>query len=170
MFQKAIDGGQICGKIKKSSKSLAGKLRDNKPKETQMSDKLKIKADVYWAQLTRKNEMSDAYQVTLCNLSDKAVAALEDMGISVLSNDSKPEQGKYISCKSQKPIKAFDSDGVEIIEDIGNGSKAVCMISAYSWTYKNKKGVSPSLVKLVVTDLVEYASGGNVSADDEDVL
>lgn len=136
-----------------------------------MSDKLKIKADVYWASLNRKNEMADAYTVDLCNLSDKAVAALEDMGISVQENaEKKPEQGKYITCKSQRPIKAFDSDNEEIVEDIGNGSKAICMIGSYSWTYKNKKGVSPSLAKLVITDLVEYVSGGNISADDEDVL
>jgi hypothetical protein len=136
-----------------------------------MSDKLKIKADVYWASLNRKNEMADAYTVDLCNLSDKAVAALEDMGISVQENtEKKPEQGKYITCKSQRPIKAHDSDNEEIVEDIGNGSKAICMIGSYAWTYKNKKGVSPSLAKLVITDLVEYASGGNISADDEDVL
>jgi len=136
-----------------------------------MSDKLKIKADVYWASLNRKNEMADAYTVDLCNLSDKAVAALEDMGISVQENtEKKPEQGKYITCKSQRPIKAYDTDGDEIIEDIGNGSKAVCMIGSYAWTYKNKKGVSPSLAKLVVTDLVAYAGGADISADDEDVL
>jgi hypothetical protein len=136
-----------------------------------MSDKLKLKADVYWAALNRKNEMADAYTVDLCNLSDKAVAALEDMGISVQENlEKKPEQGKYITCKSQRPIKAFDTDNEEIVEDIGNGSKAICMVGSYPWTYKNKKGVSPSLAKLVITDLVEYAAGGNISADDEDVL
>jgi len=136
-----------------------------------MSDKVKIKADVYWASLNRKNEMADAYTVDLCNLSDKAVAALEDMGISVLENaDKKPEQGKYITCKSQRPIKAFDTDNDEIVEDIGNGSKAICMIGSYAWTYKNKKGVSPSLAKLVITDLVAFAGGANISADDEDVL
>lgn len=136
-----------------------------------MSDKLKIKADVYWASLNRKNEMADAYTVDLCNLSDKAVAALEEMGISVLENlEKKPEQGKYITCKSQRPIKAFDTDNEEIVEDVGNGSKAICMIGTYAWTYKNKKGVSPSLAKLVITDLVEYSAGGNISADDEDVL
>ena len=136
-----------------------------------MSDKLKLKATVYWACLNRKNEMADAYTVDLCNLSDKAVAALEDMGISVQENaEKKPEQGKYITCKSQRPIKAFDSDNDEIAEDIGNGSKAICMIGSYPWTYKNKKGVSASLAKLVVTDLVAYANGGNISADDEDVL
>lgn len=136
-----------------------------------MSDKLKLKATVNWAFLNRKNEMSDAYTVDLCNLSDKAVAALEDMGISVQENlEKKPEQGKYITCKSQKPIKAFDTDGIEIIEDVGNGSKAVCMVGSYAWTYKNKKGISPSLAKLVITDLVVFAGGGNISEDDEDVL
>lgn len=136
-----------------------------------MSDKLKIKADVYWACLNRKNELADAYTVDLCNLSDKAVAALEDMGISIQENaEKKPEQGKYITCKSQRPIKAFDTDGDEINEDVGNGSKAVCMIGAYQWSFKAKKGVSPSLAKLVITDLVTYAGGSNISADDEDVL
>ena len=136
-----------------------------------MSDMLKLKATVNWAFLNRKNEMADAYTVDLCNLSDKAVAALEDMGISVQENlEKKPEQGKYITCKSQKPIKAFDTDGIEIIEDVGNGSKAVCMVGSYAWTYKNKKGVSPSLAKLVITDLVAFAGDSNISADDEDVL
>lgn len=136
-----------------------------------MSDKLKIKADVYWACLNRKNELADAYTVDLCNLSDKAVAALEDMGISIQENvEKKPEQGKYITCKSQRPIKAFDADGEEINEDVGNGSKAVCMIGAYQWSFKAKKGVSPSLAKLVITDLIVFAGGGNISADDEDVL
>lgn len=136
-----------------------------------MSDRIKLKADIYWAQLNRKNEMSDAYQLNLCNLSDKAVAALEDMGISIQENaEKKPEMGKYITCKSQKPIKAYDVDGVDIIEDIGNGSKALCMVGPYSWTYKNKKGVSPSLGKLIVTDLVVFAGANSISADDEDVL
>ena len=138
-----------------------------------MSDnkRVKIKCDVFWAQLNKKNEMSDAYQVNLCNLSDAAVKALEDMGISVLENkEKKAEMGRYITCKSQKPIKAFDEDGQEIDSDIsiGNGSKAKAMITAYEWSYKNKKGVSPSLSKLVITDLVEYATE-NLS-DDEDVL
>ena len=138
-----------------------------------MSDnkRVKIKCDVFWAQLNKKNEMSDAYQVNLCNLSDAAVKALEDMGISVLENkEKKAEMGRYITCKSQKPIKAFDEDGQEIDSDvsIGNGSKAKAMITAYEWTYKNKKGVSPSLSKLVITDLVEYATE-NLS-DDDDVL
>jgi len=134
--------------------------------------KLKIKCDIYWAQLNKINEMSGAYQVNLCNLSDAAAEALEEMGLSVnQDSEKKADMGKYITCKSKnKPMKAFDVDGDEITEDIGNGSKAKALVGTYDWTYKNKKGVSASLIKLVVTDLVEYSGGGGISADDEDVL
>lgn len=132
--------------------------------------RIKIKCDLYWAQLNKMNDMSGAYQVNLCNLSDAAVAALEEMGISVLEDsEKKADMGRYITCKSKnRPIKAFDVDGDEITENIGNGSKAKALVGPYEWTYKNKKGISPTLSKLVVTDLVEYADGGNL--DDEDVL
>lgn len=129
--------------------------------------KVKVKCDLYWAQLSKQNEMSGKYQVDLCNLSDAACKALEEMGIEIKSNKDKPEQGKYITCKSNNPIKAFDSDGDEISELVGNGSKAKAVISSYEWKYKNKSGVSPSLAKLVVTDLVEYADAGGNIGDDE---
>ena len=140
---------------------------------TDEKKKLKIKCDIYWAQLNKMNEMSGAYQVNLCNLSDAAAEALEEMGLSVnQDSEKKADMGKYITCKSKnKPMKAFDVDGDEITEDIGNGSKAKALVGTYDWTYKNKKGVSASLIKLVVTDLVEYSGGGGgISADDEDVL
>lgn len=129
---------------------------------------VKIKADVMWAQLDKVNEMSGKYQVNLCNISEAAVVALEEMGISV---PDKEGQGRYITCKSANPIKAFDNDGVELTGvKIGNGSKAKAIITSYEWKYKNKKGVSPSLKKLVITDLVEYGGGGIVDLDDEEVL
>lgn len=135
-----------------------------------MNESVKIKCDVFWAQLNKVNDMSGKFQLNLCNLSDAAVSALEELGISVLEDkEKKADMGRYITCKSEKPMKAFDVDGDEITENIGNGSKAKALISSYSWTYKNKKGVSPSLKKLVVTDLIEYADGG-LKADDEDVL
>jgi hypothetical protein len=145
----------------------------NLSKETEMSDNkevVKVKADIYWAFLDRKNEMADAYTVDLCNLSDAAVAALEGMGISVQENaQKKPEQGRYITCKSQRPILAFDNDGKEIEQDVGNGSKCKAMIGTYPWTYKNKKGISPTLKKLVITDLVVF-EGAAAGIDDDDVL
>ena len=132
---------------------------------------IKIKADVFWAQHNKVTDMSGKFQINLCNLSDAAVEALEDMGISVQTGeDKKSDMGKYITCKSEKPIRVDDTDNDEITEAIGNGSKAKALVSSYSWTYKNKKGVSPSLKKLVITDLVEYSAASGISADDEDVL
>lgn len=133
--------------------------------------RIKIKADVYWAQLDKVNEMSGKYQVNLCNLSAAAVTAIEGMGISVMvGSEAKEAMGSYITCKSSNPIRAFDADGLPITENIGNDSKAVAMIGSYPWTYKNKKGVSPSLGKLVITDLIAYGEGEAMTAEDEDVL
>lgn len=133
--------------------------------------RIKIKATVYWCFHNKPNEMSEAYQLNLCNLSEAAVEALEEMGITVQTGeDRKADMGKYITCKSKKPIKVFDADGDEITESIGNGSKGKAIVGSYDWTFKNKKGTSASLGKLVITDLVEYAAAGGDLADDEDVL
>lgn len=131
-----------------------------------MSEPVKFKCDVMWAQLTKVNDMSGKFQVNLCNLSDAAAKALESLGISTLNKEG---MGNYITCKSNTPIKAFDSDGDLIDVMIGNGSKAKAVVKPYDWTYKNKKGISPTLVKLVITDLIEYADAGG-SLDDDDLL
>jgi len=132
------------------------------------TEQVKIKAEVMWAFLSKPNEMSGKYQVDLCNLSDKAVSALEDMGIEVKTKEGK---GAYVTCKSTRPIAAYDDGGTLIEGDIlGNGSKAAVIISPYAWSFKGKKGVSPSLRKMVVTELVPYTAGGVEAFADDDLL
>lgn len=126
---------------------------------------VKIKGTVYWACLKKLNAMSGAYQVDIGDLSEAAVKALEGMGITALHKDA---QGFYITCKSQYEIFAVDEDGDRVTENIGNGSKAICLISPYPWKFKNKKGTSPSLKKLVITELVKYESKGSVDVDDDE--
>lgn len=119
---------------------------------------LKIKADIMWASLNSRNEMSGVYQVDLCNLSKAAVDALSAIGIEAKHKDG---QGFFITCKSKNfPIEAFRTDGDRYPEDIlvGNGSKATAIVSPYSWTFKNKKGISASLNKLTITELVRYVA------------
>ena len=128
------------------------------------NESIKIKCEVFWAQLDKMNDMSGKYQVNLGKLSDKAVEALEGLGLSV---NEKEDMGKFIVCKSNSPMRAYDTDNDQITEKIGNGSKAKAIVKPYDWTYKNKKGKSPSLVKLVITDLVEYASADSAIEDDE---
>lgn len=132
------------------------------------TEQVKIKAEIMWAFLNKPNEMSGKYQVDLCNLSDKAVSALEDMGIEVKTKEGK---GAYVTCKSTRPIAAYDDGGTLIEGDIlGNGSKAAVIISPYAWSFKGKKGVSPSLRKMVVTELVPYTAGGVEAFADDDLL
>lgn len=129
---------------------------------------VKLAADVFWAQLDKINEMSGKYQVNLCNLSDKAVDALEAMGLDVtVGEDKKADMGRYITCKSNSPIRSYDKEGLEVVEKIGNGSKCIAMVTYYDWKYKNKSGKSPSLRKLVITDLIPYAEGGDVDDGEE---
>jgi hypothetical protein len=134
------------------------------------TQRVKIKADIMWAYLDKQNEMSGKYQVDLCNLSDPAVKALEGMGLTVRQKEDK---GFFITCKSQNPIRAYDSDG-DVIEGvaIGNGSKAIAMVTPYPWNWKGKEGISPSLKKLVVDELVAYEGAEDEVdySDDEEIL
>ena len=132
-----------------------------------MTKPIAVNATLYWASTQTKNEMSDKYQVDLGELSDKAVMALESMGIEV---KNKEEQGNYITVKSSNPIKVFDANGIILDSTIkiGNGSKAKAALSYYDWTYKAKSGRSPSLVKMMVTDLVEF--GDSADIDDLEFL
>jgi hypothetical protein len=134
----------------------------------QAQQRVKIKADIMWANFDKPNEMSGKYQVDLCNLSDAAVEAIEGMGITVRQKEDK---GYFITCKSNQPIKPFDKSG-EALEgvSVGNGSKSIAMVGSYEWTFKNKEGISPSLKKLVITDLVTMEDGEPVSVDDDEIL
>lgn len=129
---------------------------------------VKIKAEAMWACLNRPNQYSGDYQIELTNLSNQAVSVLDELGIVAKKNPQKPEKGFYITCKSKYPIKAYDRDGGEVVDTVGNGSKVVANIMPYSWTFKNTKGVSPSLKKLVITELVRYEAGEDTAADDEE--
>jgi len=131
-----------------------------------MTDAVKIKAEIMWAYLDKVNDMSGKFQVDLCNLSDKAADALQDIGLEVKFKDGK---GKYITCKSTRPIYAFDDGGSQIDAQVGNGSKGVALVGTYAWAYQKKKGVSPALKRLVITDMLEYGGQpvGELIAEDD---
>jgi hypothetical protein len=121
-----------------------------------MSDILRLKATLQWALLDKKNDLSGKYQVDLCNLSPESVTALKAMGVEARVRPKDPEAGYMITCKSNYPIVPLDTDGDTIEGIVGNGTKANCTVSTYSWSFKGKSGVSPQLDKLVITNMVEY--------------
>ena len=53
---------------------------------------------------------------------------------------------------------------------VGNGSKAKVVLSHYDWTFKGKKGRSPSIFKLIITDLEVYEATSISDADLEAAL
>jgi hypothetical protein len=119
-----------------------------------------VKGTAFWAQLDQINSYSGKYQVDVSNLSAPAVEALQERGIAVKNKGD--DRGFFITCKSKFPIEAAGTTG-ETLQGvkIGNGSGVTAVISSYEWTSpQGKKGVSPNLKKLVVTDLVIYEKDG----------
>lgn len=120
---------------------------------------LVLKATIMWSFHNKINDMAERYTMDLCNLSDNAVKALEEFDIPVRKREDKPEKGFYIICKSTIPMKVFDTNGGDLSSiAIGNGSTATATVSKYFWKSKTQSGWSPSLVKAVVDNLVEYNS------------
>lgn len=119
-----------------------------------------VKGTAYWAQLDQINQYSGKYQVDVSNLSANAVEALQERGISVKNKGD--DRGFFITCKSKFPIEAADKTGESLQGvKIGNGSGITAVISSYEWTSpQGRKGVSPNLKKLVITDLKIYEKGG----------
>jgi hypothetical protein len=118
-----------------------------------------IKAVAFWASLKETNKLSGKYQLDLSQLSDQAVELLQSMGIKV--HDKGDERGKFVTAKSKNPIRCYDTDGDEIYEAVGNGSKLKCVVGYYDWTGPTgKKGRSVNLAKMIVTDLVVFDKSG----------
>ena len=120
-----------------------------------MGFQIKVNCTMHWAFLKKPAEMSGKFEAVLGNLSDAAVTNLKGAGIKVHNNPDKPEQGNYITCRSTRPIEAIFEDGTPVEALVGNGSRAIATIGCYEWTFKNKTGVSPTIYKLVINDLVE---------------
>ena len=130
---------------------------------------IKLEAEIMWAFLNKKSEMSGKFQVDLCNLSKEAVSALEQAGIGPRQRPDKPEKGWFLTAKSTFEIEPFDKNGNKINEAVGNGSKATVIVKPYSWTWKGKTGVSPTIVKLTINDLVKYEAENNAESLDDEI-
>lgn len=136
-------------------------------------DVKKISGTFYWANFYELNAMSGKYQFDFGNLSEAAVKWLEGKGIAVQNKGD--DKGYYITYKSANyPIKPLDSDGLPMDQEIkvGNGSRGVVVTSAFEWKFKNKKGMSASAKKVVVTDLKKYVAPDDAAevSDDEEAL
>jgi hypothetical protein len=142
-----------------------------------MSDKPKpitVNTTIYWANLATKSGLSGKYQVDLGQLSEGAVEALQQRGIQARTKPpepDKPDKGKFITCKSENPIRAYNTAGDEISALVGNGSIAKVAVGYYDWTNPaGKTGRSGSILKLIVTELEVYESVDDMDMTMEDAL
>jgi hypothetical protein len=140
--------------------------------EANMSDLVTLKdVTLMWPCLTEKNKMSGKYQVDLCNLTPEHIKELKTLGLNTRTKAEQPEKGSFITCKSARPIKALTPDGDTIPSKVGNGSIASLRLGSYPWTNPaGKNGISASIVKLVVTNLVEYNPGTGAEEEDADFV
>lgn len=147
-----------------------------------------IKADIFWCSNYVKNKQGKYYTVDLCNLSEDACRALQDMGIEVKHDPvKKPTQGYFVTAKSQNYVihtfdkegkelgkwkKTEDGKGTEVVRDeqgnpqytrIANGSKALVTVSPYRVMFNGKPLTQTSISKMVVTELIEYNPENKVS-------
>ena len=124
---------------------------------------LTIKGTLYWVERNKLNKFSDKYQIVLGNLSEKAVAALDDMGIAAANKGD--EKDYFITMKSKNPMRVTDEQGVEYDADvmIANGIEAVCVVGYYDWSVGT--GRSPSMIKCKVTKMIEYVDDTIDEAD-----
>tara|TARA_R100001224_G_scaffold98297_1_gene68602 strand:- start:1204 stop:1635 length:432 start_codon:yes stop_codon:yes gene_type:complete len=123
-----------------------------------------------WASVFKPNDMSNKYQVDICQLDKETVKELEGVGITVKIGEGKKEdQESYITAKTVRPPRVMDSKKNPWPTDklVGNGSKVKVSVNPYEWNFQGKSGISASLNSMMVVKLVEYV-GSSDELDEED--
>ena len=136
-----------------------------------------IKCALWYTQnMTTLNDMAGKFTVDLAQLSDAAITALEDMGLTIQNKGD--HRGSYITCKSKMKFRAEDETRQPILlrgrtpvdeEDdpnegvsIGYGTKATCVVGYYDCEYMKKSGRSPSCKKIIINELIPYEAEESV--------
>lgn len=134
---------------------------------------VKVACELFWSNWmsnfnTKFNEDNDKYECTIGNLSDKAADSLEELGIKIKEKDN---MGKYVVGKSKYVFEPVDKEGNKVdVASIGNGTKAIALVSSYRHKMSSKFGAAPSIQKLIITELVTYNPEGGADEEEDDVL
>lgn len=132
---------------------------------------VKVSGQLFWANFMNThnkkfNEDNDKFECTLGGLSDKACEALKELGIKIKERDP---MGNYVVAKSKYVFEPVDEEGNPVdISKIGNGTKVVALVTSYRHKMSAKFGASPSIRKLIVTELKVYDPEGKVAEDTSD--
>lgn len=125
---------------------------------------LVVEGVLEWAHLEKPNEMSNKFQVDVCQLSKDAVKELKAAGLDVQDGAKKGKEGKgfYITPKATRPVTIVDSmkNSLACAGSIGNGTEAKVAVRPFDYNYKGKSGVGVGLQAIQILKLVEYSAAG----------
>jgi hypothetical protein len=131
---------------------------------------VKINGELFWSKWmaefnTAFNEDNDRYECTIGNISDDDAAKLTGLGIKVKNKES---MGNFIVAKSKYLFNPTDDTMKEVdVKALGNGSKCVAVLTAYTHRMSAKHGNAPTIKKLMVTEVVTYTPDATVEEDDD---
>ena len=131
---------------------------------------VKINGELFWSKWmaefnTAFNTDNDRYECTIGNITDDDAAKLTGLGIKVKHKDS---MGNFIVAKSKYLFNPTDDNMKEIdVAALGNGSKCVAVISAYTHRMSAKHGNAPTVKKLMVTEVKTYVPETTTGEDDD---
>lgn len=133
---------------------------------------IRITGELFYAkdmcEFNQYTEEKKKYVVQIGKLSEAAVSALEKQEIHVGKHEDK---GRFITCKSNYPIKPVGEDGIEIDpRTIGNGSKAVLLLVPYEWKFGKKTGIAGSPKMVIVTELLTYVPKATIESEEDEYI
>lgn len=141
-----------------------------------MRNEVTINGELFWCKWmkafnTAFNDMNDRYECVVGNISEEDCAKLKTLGIKIKHKDS---QGNFIvgKTKDYKYYNLQDAAGKPVDSDIvGNGTKVTVTLSSYETKMTKMHGMSPSINKIVVTELLKYEpTPATAEAELDDVL
>jgi hypothetical protein len=118
---------------------------------------------VWYQALDKKNELSDKFQIDLCQLKSAEVKVLEAIGLEVHDGgDNKPYHKRYITPKANRQVVMVDADKAawDMTKVLGNGTLIKCHVKAYDYDYKGNKGVAAGLQAIQVLEHTSYDPAG----------
>ena len=134
---------------------------------------VKINGELFWSKWmaefnTAFNTDNDRYECTIGNISDDDAAKLTGLGIKVKHKDA---MGNFIVAKSKYLFNPTDDTMKEVdVKALGNGSKCVAVLTAYTHRMSAKHGNAPTIKKLMVTEVVTYTPTEATVEEDDDAL
>ena len=128
-----------------------------------------IQGKAYWAKLSTPDQMSEKYQMDVCNLSDITIASLKKHGVKPKNRDD--ERGEFITARSKFDVPVINSDKEGMNGTlIGNGSDVKVKIS-FNKDHQmvSQYGTSMYLNKVMVTNLVDYQKDTDFDTEGDEV-